>query len=81
MPITKLFKDSSFDPETITLLASAFDTAWSVVEKSGSPLGAPDQAAATREALAKRIIKLGESGERNKQRLVDEALSGLTLPR
>jgi len=58
-------------------LASAFDTAWDTVKKSGSLLAADDQAASTREVLAKRIIQMGQQGERNGQRLVDDALAHL----
>jgi hypothetical protein len=79
MPVTPRFTDAGFDPETVVLLASAFETAWSVVQKSGSPLAAPEHADATRERLAKRIIELGQRGERNAQRIVDDALTHISL--
>jgi len=66
-----------FDPEPMGLLATAFDTEWDKVKKSGSPLGADDKAASTRELLAKRIIAMGRKGERDMQRLVDDALAHL----
>ena len=78
MPIDKLLASAAFEPDTVALLASAFDTAWEAVKKSGSPLAAEDQAAATREALARRIIEAGKKGERDMQRLVDDALAHLT---
>jgi hypothetical protein len=77
VPIDSLLSNTAFDPDTITLLASAFDTAWDTVKKSGSPLAADGQAASTREVLAKRIIEMGKKGERDPQRLVDDALAHL----
>ena len=79
MPIASLLADAAFDPDTVALLASAFDTAWNTVKKSGSPLAADGQAAATRELLAKRIIEMGHKGERDGQRLVDDALAHLAV--
>jgi hypothetical protein len=81
MPIDSLLKNSTFGPETTALLASAFDTAWDTIKKSGSPLAADDKAASTREVLAKRIIEMGQRGERDRQRLVDDALYHLAGPK
>ena len=77
MPIDKLLANAAFEPDTVALLASAFDAAWDTVRKSGSPLAADGQAAATREAIARHIIDLGKSGERDRRRLVDHALARL----
>ena len=81
MPIDSLLANTAFDSNTTTLLASAFDTAWDTVKKSGSPLAADDQAASTREVLARRIIETGQQGERDRQRLVEDALDHLTGPK
>jgi transposase len=78
VPIDKLLASAAFEPDAVALLASAFDTAWETVKRSGSPLAAEDRAAATREALARRIIEAGKKGERDVQRLVDDALAHLT---
>ena len=78
IPIDPRSADKIFDRDTTLLLVSAFDAAWETVKKSGSTLAADDQAASTRELLAKRIIKMGEQGERNMQRLIDDALAHLT---
>lgn len=78
MPIDKLLASAAFEPDTVALLASAFDTAWDTVKRSGSPLAAEDRAAATREALASYIIEAGKKGERDVRRLVDDALAHLT---
>ena len=67
-------QDDAFDTETTRLLGAAFDAAWEAVLASGSaPLDAR-RANAVREALAKRIIERVRHGERNQQRLVEDAL-------
>jgi hypothetical protein len=81
MPIDSYLAHTNFDPETVELLASAFDTAWGTIKKSGSPLAGDDQAASTREVLAKRIVEMGQRGERDRQRLVDDALGHLAGPK
>ena len=63
MPIISLFGNGSFDPETTSLLASAFEDAWETVKKSGNPLTADGQALPTREILAKRVIERARAGE------------------
>jgi hypothetical protein len=75
MSIGSFLENSAFDPDTIAILAAAFETAWDTVRKSGSPLAADDQAASTRERLAKRIVAMAQQGERDRQRLVDDALA------
>jgi hypothetical protein len=72
------FLRDSFDPETVAILASAFDAAWDILQKSGSPLASDAHAATTRERLAKRIIEMGQKGVRNHQRLVKDAIAHLT---
>jgi hypothetical protein len=78
VPIDELLANAAFDAETVALLASAFDTAWDTVKRSGSPLAAEDRAAATREAIARHIIEAGKTGERDVRRLVEDALGHLT---
>jgi hypothetical protein len=77
VPIDELLANAAFDAETVVLLASAFDTAWDTVTRSGSPLAAEDRAAATREAIAKHIIDIARSGERDPRRLAEHALARL----
>lgn len=77
MAIDEFLAGAAFEPDTITLLASAFETAWETVKKSGSPLADDEHAASTREVLAKRIIAMAKKGERDPQRLVDDALAHL----
>jgi hypothetical protein len=71
----------TFDPETTSILSAAFDAAWQTVVKSGSPLAAPDRAAATREMLAQAIMADARSGERNAKRLTNNALARLASAR
>jgi hypothetical protein len=78
VPIDELLANAAFEPETVALLAAAFDTAWDTVKKSGSPLASEDKAAATRQVLARRILERGKGGERNLHRLVEDALGHLT---
>ena len=77
MPLGQLLSQTAFDPDTVALLSSAFDTAWDTIKKSDSPLAAHGHAASTRELLAKRVIATARKGERDKQRLVDDALAHL----
>lgn len=77
MSIIPFLSNSSFDPEMTDILASAFDTAWQRVQSSGSPLGLDEAAPVTRETLARKIIAAAQSGERNKNRLVESALASL----
>jgi hypothetical protein len=57
----------SFDPETVSLLRSTLDDAWERLR--------PQQRALTsRTLLAERILKSAAKGERNPERLRDEAL-------
>ena len=71
----------SFDPETTTLLIAAFERTWETVLRSGSALARDDQAASTRESLAKFIIGRVQAGERDLNNLISDALAHLALPR
>jgi hypothetical protein len=62
----------AFDPETITTLVEALDSAWAAIQASGAQLDGRDEEA--RNALAKYIVDLALQGERNRQRLIDGAL-------
>jgi hypothetical protein len=71
--------DNAFDTETTRLLCAAFDAAWETVLASGTPLEDARQTAAVRELLAKHILEMAGSGERDPQQLVENALR--LLPR
>ena len=74
MPILPLLKTAAFDPEATKTLASAFNTARSVLLRSDSTLAAGENAVVAREVLAMRIVAMGRTGERDRRRLVNDAL-------
>ena len=76
--MTKLLGSESFDPETTTLLGTAFERAWLTVQASQSPLAQEPQASSARQLLATEIIRLGKCGERNINHLVEAAIAALT---
>ena len=74
MSILKLLGKYTFDVDTTKVLASAFDTAWLSLQKSGGAFVADERISGTRELLAQRIIEIAQRGERDRQRLVNGAL-------
>ena len=75
MSILRLLGKHTFDVDTTIILASAFDAAWLSLQKANSPVAADDRAAQTRGLLAQRLIEVAHGGERDKRRLVNEALA------
>jgi hypothetical protein len=78
MAIVPLLTQSAFEPEVIDILAAAFESAWASIEKSGSSLASPRYKRVAQEILAKRIIETAQGGERDRQRLSDDAVTYLT---
>src|SRR5947207_31398 len=76
--IKELGAEAVFDPETLRILAAAFDDAWASVEASGAPLSEAKYAERAREIIGNYIIKAAKDGERDQRRLCDEALLQLT---
>jgi hypothetical protein len=68
------FADGVFDPETVSILADAFDDAWRRVEASKAPYGSEEYAVAGRVILAKYIINAAKTGQRDPRWLADSAL-------
>jgi hypothetical protein len=66
--------ETVFDPETIEVLASAFDDAWDRIQKSGSRFARPGYSRATREVIARRIVEMAQQGVKDPQRLIDDAV-------
>jgi hypothetical protein len=62
----------AFDPEVVAVLSDALDTAWETVRASGAQFNGDTEKA--RDVLAKHIVELALTGERDRQRLVDGAL-------
>ena len=78
MPINALLADPEFDPDTVAILAAAFEAAWESLLKLQSPLAEPSQAGATRERLARHIVLSWQMGERTTERLVASALAAFS---
>jgi hypothetical protein len=76
--IAKLGEDGVFDPQAVSVLVAAFDSAWASVQSSGAPFAEERYQEAAREILAKAIIRAAKAGERNEGRLVDVALLELS---
>jgi hypothetical protein len=76
MPVVPILANAGFDAETTLLLGSAFDAAWHAVKTSGNG-HAEVGASSSRDMLARRIIEMGRRGERNHDRLVEDALAHL----
>ncbi len=62
--------NSSFDPQTLVDLETAFDEAWLTLESTGNKTVKPDE-------LARGVLRLAMEGERDPVRLHDGALEGL----
>ena len=64
------FHGSSFDPQTLVVLETAFDEAWLTLKAVGNWSVRPDE-------LARSVLRLAMEGERDPVRLHDGALKGL----
>ena len=73
--VYRVFERKPFDPAIRDIMGLAFDTAWQKLLVSGTPIASSPYANATREALAIRIVDLAKSGERDVNRLRDDAVA------
>ena len=64
------FHNSSFDPQTLVVLETAFDEAWITLKSFGNTTAKPDE-------LARSVLRLAMEGERDPVQLHDGALKGL----
>jgi hypothetical protein len=62
--------NSSFDPQTLVLIETAFDEAWLTLKSVGNKTVKPDE-------LARSVLRLAMQGERDPARLHDGALERL----
>jgi hypothetical protein len=69
--------DKSFDPEATNAMGAAFDSAWQDLEASGNIFGPKFTADWARKTIATRIINMVHRGERDPDRLSDDALAYL----
>ena len=70
MPWRQTIDLSAFDPETVQLLSSVLDEAWSRAERDSAGPGADAQ----RLEMAKHIVEYAMKGERDRYKLVAYAL-------
>jgi hypothetical protein len=66
------FGDTAFDPEVTHIMGQAFDKACQSLQELARPN-------IVKEALAKRILELAKNGERDPDRLCQQALKALNL--
>ena len=64
----------AFDDNEVRILVDAFDQAWKAVQDSEAPIASEGHVNATRERLALRIIEIAQLGERDPNRLREDAL-------
>jgi hypothetical protein len=67
----------SFDPEATHAMGVAFDSAWQDLEASGNIFSSQFTADWARKKIATRIINMVHRGERDPDRLSDDALAYL----
>ena len=65
--IIELFRNASFDPETVKAMSEAYELACGSLYDTGQP-------ALVRDVIAQRIIKSAEAGERDPKVLAMDAL-------
>jgi hypothetical protein len=68
-------RQRAFDSETLQIMGVALDCAWYALMVSGSALTASFRAEHTRDALASRIMEAARRGERDIERLRDDAVA------
>lgn len=68
--VIPLFRQAGFDPETIDILARAFEKARRSLHDTGQP-------AIVQEIIAARLIAAAKTGERNADKLCELALTAL----
>lgn len=70
--VVDLFRATAFDPETVKALCDAYDKAVKSLHDTGQPY-------LVSEVIAQRIIALAKQGERDPDRLCEDALKALPI--
>jgi hypothetical protein len=73
MPIHRLLDGETFGPDHIQAMSDAYERALAL-------LGLKDRSDPLTEIVAKKIIEMAQTGERNVQRLSEEAIEKLGVP-
>jgi hypothetical protein len=71
------FSDTSYDPETLSLLERAFKEAWSEIQVAVPAAMAHGTLETTRKMMALRIMAAAKDGERNPDRLKAVAIQAV----
>ena len=66
-------EDTSFDPGTTHIMGQAFECAFRTLRDFGQPV-------LVKDIIAKRIIAIAKTGERDPNRLCDRTLQAFGLP-
>ena len=74
---TRYAPDTSFDAQTADLMRQAFEAAWHQLIDSGDANTLDVRADWARETLALRIVETTKTGERDVNRLRDDAIEHL----
>jgi hypothetical protein len=74
----KVSNEPIFFPEDVRILAAAFDAAWASVEAGGARFGEKRHKERARTILAKAIIRVAGTGERDRRNLTVAALLELS---
>jgi hypothetical protein len=77
IPFPSIIDASAFDPESVRVMSDAFEDAWQSLQISGTAVQNVQKQDERRSILARRIIKVAKTGERDRHRLRDAALAYL----
>ena len=73
MPLDRLLREASFDQADISRMTRAYEAALSLLRSK-------DQTEAIKELIAKKIIEIARTGERDPPHICARALKELGLP-
>lgn len=73
MPIRRLLRECSFDPDQVSGLVSAYEAALELLPPK-------DQTDAVKELIAKQVFEIARTGERDPPKICARALIALGLP-
>ena len=71
--IHRLLQRSAFDPEAFTGMTAAYEAALAALDL-------PDKTGPVAEIVAKRIIEVAQTGERDPARICELAIKGIGVP-
>ena len=70
--VVELFRDAAFDPEAAVVLCTAFEKVQGSLHDTGQP-------PVVQEVIARRLIACAQRGERDPDRLAENALAAIGL--